>query len=140
MQVMLIARPVSVATYDVNAKLIASHTQASVEFIKVFYLEAFAQCNAYHHLAWRSVHGEDVADIDHGTLVTQVLHINIGQVEMYTFHQHVGSHQHLLVGIVHHRTVIAYTINSRGILVFISFGEMVYQSKLTQLSYIQDNL
>ena len=56
---------------------------------------------------------------------------------MHAFHEHIGGNQYFLVRIVHHGTIITYTINGRGILVFISFGEMVYQSKLTQLSYIQ---
>lgn len=56
---------------------------------------------------------------------------------MYSLHQHVCSNEHFLVRIVHHGTVIAYAVDGRSVFVFISFGEMVDETKLTQLCYIQ---
>ena len=59
------------------------------------------------------------------------MHVDIGKVEVYTFHEHVGGHEHFLVWIVHHRTVVAHTVDGRGILVFISLGEMVDETEFT---------
>ncbi|CUQ42213.1 Uncharacterised protein [Segatella copri] len=58
-------------------------------------------------------------------------HVNIGKVEMYALHQHICSHEHLLVWIMHHGTIVAYTINCRLVFLFITFGEMVYKTEFT---------
>ena len=66
-----------------------------------------------------------------------MLQVDVGEVEVDTFHEHVARHQHLLVGIVHDGTVVTYTIDGGSVLVLISFGEVVDETKLTQLCYIQ---
>ena len=56
---------------------------------------------------------------------------------MHAFHEHIGGYQYLFVWIVHYGTIITYTINGRGILVFVSFCEMVDKTKLTQFCDVQ---
>ena len=99
-----------VATHDVDAPLVAGGTQAFVELLDVLYGEALAQGQRDGHLARRAIHGEDVADVDHGRLVTQVLQGDVGEVEVDALHEHVGGDEHLCVRIVKYGAVIAYAV------------------------------
>ena len=99
-----------VAAHDVDVPFVAGSSQSLVEGVEVFYDEAFAQGDADNHLTGCTVHGEDIADIDHRGLVAEMLHVDVGEVEVYTFHQHIGRHEYFLVRIVEYGAVIAHAV------------------------------
>ena len=70
-------RRCGVAANDVDAPLVASHAQSAVELLQVLYLEALAQRNAHGELSRCAVHGEDVADVHHRRLVSEMLQVDI---------------------------------------------------------------
>ena len=99
-----------VATYNIHIPFLTGFTQAGVEFFEVFHREALAESNAHHHLAWRAVHGKNVAEVDHSRLVAQMAHGDVCEVEMNAFHEHVSCDEHFAFRIGEHGAVVAYAI------------------------------
>ena len=62
--------------------------------------------------------------------------IDIGEIEVHAFHQHVACDEHLLVGIVEHGTVVTYTVSGCRVSGFDIVGEMMDQAELTELGYV----
>ena len=86
---------------------VASHAESAVELLHVLNGEAFAQSYAHCELAWGAVHGENVAYVHHRRLVAEVLKVDVGEVEMHSFHKHIGADEHFTVGIMEHGAVVA---------------------------------
>ena len=103
-----------------------------IELIEVLHLKLLAHGYADRHLPGRSIHGKYIADVHHCSLISQMPHIYICKVEMHTLHQHVGSHQNLLVWIMQNGTVIAHAVLSGIIFSFYIVREPVYKSELTK--------
>ena len=61
-----------------------------------------------------------------------MLQVDIGKVEVYTFHKHVGGNKHLRVGIMEHGTIVAHAFDGGRVLDFDIVGEMAYKAKLTE--------
>ena len=76
-----------IATHDVDAPFLAGQAQSGIKLLHVLHGEALAQSQRYGDLARRAVHGKDVADVDHRRLIAQMLEVDIGEVEVDTFHQ-----------------------------------------------------
>ena len=68
-----------------------------------------------------------------------MLQIDVGQVEVYTFHQQIGSYQHFLIGVGEYGTVIAYTILRAFVFDFYIFGETVNQAEFTEFCNFHSN-
>ena len=99
-----------VAAYDVDVPLLACCPKATIEVLEVFHREALAEGYAHDELARCAVHREDVADVHHCRLVAEVLHRDVGEVEVYALHEHVGGDEHLALGVVKHGAVVANAV------------------------------
>jgi hypothetical protein len=60
-----------------------------------------------------------------------VLKVDIGEVEVYSLHQHVRRDEYLAVRIVEDGTVVAYTIQGRCILWLDVFCQSVDEAELS---------
>ena len=45
-----------------------------------------------------------------------MLERGVDEVEVDTFHEHVGADEYLFVGVVHHGAVVTYAVEGRGVL------------------------
>ena len=67
-----------------------------------------------------------------------MFHGGVLKVEMYTLHQQVGSHKHLLVSRVrHYGAVVSHAAQCLGILQLNVFREMFDEAELTKFCYFQ---
>ena len=109
-------RRCGVTSHDIHVPFVAGNSQSTIERLDVFHRKPLAYGKRHRHLPRCSIHGEDVADVHHRRLISEMLHVDICKVEVHSLHKHVGSHQHLLVLIFEHSTVVAHSIHRRGIL------------------------
>ena len=79
-----------IAPHQVYAIFLTRQTDAGIEFLDVLEGKAFTDAQTHGYLLWRTVHGIDVAQVDHHSLVTQMLQRHIAQVEVYALKQQVG--------------------------------------------------
>jgi hypothetical protein len=54
---------------------------------------------------------------------------------MYTFHQHIGTHNHLFAKGIYNGTIIANAEQGASIAYFVVTGKVVYESKFSKRSY-----
>ena len=55
---------------------------------------------------------------------------------MHALHQHVGGDEHLLVGIIQHRAIIAHAFQRRGVLGLQVFSEPVDETEFSKFLYL----
>ena len=112
-----------ITSYDVHMVLAARQLHPVVEVFEVLYAEAFRYGKRYGDLLGHPVHGIDIREVHHCRLVSQVLQRSIYQVEMYAFHQQVGSNQYLFIRIGEYGGVIAYAVHRLLVLQFNIFRQ-----------------
>ena len=64
-----------------------------------------------------------------------MLHIDVGEVEVYPFHEHIRGDESLFISVVHHCAVISYAFLCAFILEFYVLSEVSDKAKLTQFLY-----
>ena len=124
------------ASYDVYAPFVAGLSQSAIEQFHVFDGEALAECYADNHLPRCAVHGKDVGNVDHCRLVAQQFYADIGKVEVHALHEHVGSDEHLAVGVGENGAVVAHALLCAGVLWLDVFCQVLDESELTQLGNV----
>ena len=125
---------------DIDVPLVAGQFEASIELLEILDREPLADGQRDGDLAGRAVHGEHVTDVHHRTLIAEVLQVDVGQIEVYAFHQQVGGDEHFLVGVGEHGAVVAYAVFRTLILDLYVFRETVDETKLTKFCYFHANL
>ena len=100
-----------VATHNINAILLTSQTNASVEFVDMLNGETLRDAERHGDLLWLTVHGIHIAEVDHSRLVAQVAKWRVSQVEVNAFEQHIGGDecaQVAVAAVVEHRAIVAH--------------------------------
>ena len=127
-----------VTTYYVNVVFLAGYAQSIVEVVEVFNSEPFADGKTDGYLFRCTSHGIDVAEVDYGTLVTEMTHGDVGEVEMDALHKQVGSDKQ--VGVVvatQYGTVVTDGEYGFGVLGFDIFRQSVDKTEFTKFGNVQ---
>ena len=120
-----------IATNDINAPLVAGHSQSAIELLDILDTETLTESQRDCHLARCAIHGENVTDVNHCRLPTEMLEVDICQIEVYALHEHVGGDEHFCIWIVKYGAVIAYAVLCRLIVGLDVIRQTVYQAKFS---------
>ena len=127
-----------VSSDDVDVVSVAGQAESGIEVVEGLDGDAAVHCHADEHLPWRAAHGIDIGDVHHGSLVAQVLHGGVDQVEVYAFEQEVGGEQcpsGALCG-VDDGAIVADAFDGRTVMQFHILGEPVDKGEFAQFRYL----
>ena len=120
-----------VAADEVHSVAGAGQAHAVVELLHRLHTEPVGQAEAHHDLAGGAVHGTDVAEVDHHSLVSQVFEGGVGQVEMDALTEEVGADEGAVSGCRREdRSVISHSELCAVLLLFEAFGQLSDESEL----------